>query len=80
MDKLIINHKCSLANSKEDKLKDLIFQADKKRITIIKKKWDIWIKNINNENQKKNKGKTLLQIRADKDNKLSKKCFYYMEI
>ena len=72
MDKLIKYNKYYLANNKEDKLKDLIFQADKKRITTIKKKWDKWIKNINNENQKKNKGKTLLQIRADKDNKLSK--------
>ena len=72
LDKLILYHKSSLANGKEDILKRLVFQIDKKRITTIKKYWDIWITYIYNEKQKKNKGKTLLQIRADKDNKLSK--------
>ena len=72
LDKLILNHKYSLSNNKEDALKCIIFQADKRRITIIKKYWEIWINYVNNEKEKKNKGKTLLQIRADKDNKLSK--------
>ena len=72
LDKLILYHKSSLANGKEDILKRLVFQIDKKRITIIKKYWDLWISYIYNEKQKKNKGKVLLQIRADKDNKLSK--------
>ena len=72
LDKLILNHKYCLSNNKEDALKCLIFQADKRRITIIKDYWDIWINYVNNEKEKKNKGKNLLQIRADKDNKLSK--------
>ena len=72
MDKLILNHKYSLDNNKEDKLKNLIFNIDKKHITILKYIWDIWVNYANNEKQKKNKGKTLLQIRADKDNKLNR--------
>ena len=72
LDKLILNHKYCLSNNKEDALKCLIFQAEKRRITIIKDYWDIWINYVNNEKEKKNKGKNLLQIRADKDNKLSK--------
>ena len=71
-DKLILYQKYSFANSKEDILKKLVFHANKRRITIIRKYWDKWIDFMNNEKLKKNKGKTLLQIRADKDNKLSK--------
>ena len=72
LDKLILYQKYSFANSKEDILKKLIFQANKRRIIIIRKYWNRWISYINNDKLKKNKGKTLLQIRADKDNKLSK--------
>ena len=72
LDKLILYQKYSLSNNKEDILKGLIFQANKRRNTFIKKKWDKWIDFINNEREKKYKGKALLQIRADKDNKLSK--------
>ena len=71
-DKLILYQKYSFNNSKEDILKKLIFHANKRRIIILRKYWNKWIDFISNEKLKKNKGKTLLQIRADKDNKLSK--------
>ena len=80
--KKLIKHNTDMTNdeydmnkellNKEDILKGLIFQANKRRNTFIKKKWDKWIDFINNEREKKHKGKALLQIRADKDNKLSK--------
>ena len=72
LDKLILYQKYSFNNSKEDILKKLIFHANKRRIIFLRKYWNRWIDYINNDKLKKNKGKTLLQIRADKDNKLSK--------
>ena len=72
LDKLVRYYKYNLSNNKEDALKGLLFTIDKKRINLLKEKWDIWVNYLNNEKQKKNKGKVLFKIRADKDNKLNK--------
>ena len=56
----------------KNKLKGLVINADKRRIMNLQKYWEIWIKQIQNEKMKKNKGKSLVQIRADKENKLGK--------
>jgi len=75
-DILFFNQKDSRINNQEI-LKRLILASDKRRLNFIRKKWDIWIKKILLEKEKKNKGKTLLQIRTEKDNKLNKlkNCF-----
>ena len=70
-DKLKQNKKRS-KNEEKEILKKIVLNADKNRILIIKKYWDIWINQIENEKIKKNKGKNLIRIRADKENKLGK--------
>ena len=71
LDKLIMHQK-SLQAIDKNKLKGLVIKADKKRLMILKKYWDYWIKILQYDKMKKNKGKNLIQIRADKENKLGK--------
>ena len=71
LDKLIMNQKYYQAID-ENKLKGLVLKADKNRIIILKNYWDKWIKKLMKEKDRKNKGKNLIQIRADKENKLGK--------
>ena len=71
MNKLIDNQK-KYQDAEHNKLKGLILKADKKRISFLRNFWDNWIKKLTDEKNKKNKGKNLIQIRADKENKLGK--------
>ena len=71
MDKLIAHQKKSQA-IEQNKLKDIFLKTDKKRISTLRNYWEIWIKKLIEEKNKKNKGKNLIQIRADKENKLGK--------
>ena len=70
-DKLIMNQKYYQAID-QNKLKGLVLKADKNRIITLRNFWDNWIKKLMNEKNRKNKGKNLIQIRADKENKLGK--------
>jgi len=63
--------KYSQENSQE-KLKVVVLKMDKRRLSLIRKMWERWIKLIQNDKMKEDKGKNLLQIRADKENKLGK--------
>ena len=63
--------KYSQDNSQE-KLKIVVLKLDKRRLSLIRKMWERWIRLIQNDKMKEDKGKNLLQIRADKENKLGK--------
>ena len=71
MDKLIDNQK-KYQDAEKNKLKDVVLKVDKKRISILRNFWDNWIKKLLDEKNKKAMGKNLIQIRADKENKLGK--------
>ena len=71
LDKLIIYQQNSQAVDK-NKLKSLVLKADKLRLLQLRKCWENWIKEVEVAKVKKNKGKNLIQIRADKENKLGK--------
>ena len=59
-------------DNSQEKLKIVVLKLDKRRLSLIRKMWDRWIKLIQNDKMKEDKGKNLLQIRADKENKLGK--------
>ena len=63
--------KTSQDNDKE-KLKIIVIKKDKRRISLLREYWEKWLKQLENDKMKKNKGKNLIQIRADKENKLGK--------
>ena len=69
LNKLIQNQKKKQSLDK-NKLKNVVLKCDKKRIKILEKAWNKWVLCIRTENLKNKKGNTLLQIRADKENKL----------